>query len=392
MSRDEIPAALSQLRTGAVALGVLGVVGLLLSYFTSPEVFFRSYLYGYMFALSFPLGCMGLLFLHHLVGGAWGFIIQRILEAGVQSIWLMAVLFVPVALGGEYLYLWMDPEVVAHDVILQGKVPYLNYGFWLVRAAVYFAIWLGLAAMLIRYSKKQDETGEGAWSNRLNRISGIGMVIYFLTMTFASFDWAMSLEPHWFSTIYGLIFVEGQGLTALAFAIVVLSVARRNATLGRVATVDRIHDIGKIQFALIALWAYLNFSQFLIIWYANLPEEITWYAHRTQGGYEYLAAFLVFGQFLLPFFLLMTRMTKRRMQTLAGIAGYILVVRLVDLYWLLMPTEHHLELKLHFGHVAAPLGLFGIWFVVFYWNLSRRSILVEQDPRWKEKLAHEHAH
>jgi len=246
--------------------------------------------------------------------------------------------------------------------------------------------------LLIGFSKKLDRTGEGRFANRLSRMSGIGMVLYFLTMTFAAFDWAKSLEPHWFSTIYGLVFVEGQGLSALAFCIVVLSLARRNATVGRLATVDRIHDIGKIQFALIALWAYLNFSQFLIIWYANLPEETVWYAHRTQGGYEYLAAFLIFGQFLLPFFLLMTRFTKRRMQTLAGIAVYLMVVRLIDLYWLVMPTEHHLDLHLRVSDFAAPLALFGLWFVAFYWYLSRRTLWVEEDPRWKERLANEHAH
>lgn len=391
-SRDEIPTALAQLRLVAMVAGGIGIVALVATAFFDREAFFRSYLYGYLFVLSFPLGCMGFLFLHHLVAGSWGFIIQRFLEAGTQSLWLMIVLFVPVALAGDHLYHWMDPEVVAQDAILRHKAAYLNHGFWLVRAAVYFGVWLIFARLLIGYSKKQDETGEGYHSNRLSRISGIGMVLYFLTMTFAAFDWAKSLEPHWFSTIYGLLFVEGQGLTALAFCVVVLSLARRNAKLGQVATVDRIHDIGKIQFALIALWAYLSFSQFLIIWYANLPEETVWYAHRTQGGYEYLAAFLIFGQFFLPFFLLMTRLTKRRMETLAGIAIYLIAVRLIEMYWLVMPTEHHLELRLRVSDIAAPVALFGIWFVVFYWHLSRRSLLVEADPRWKERLAHEHAH
>jgi len=302
------------------------------------------------------------------------------------------VLFIPVALGAGDTFHWMDAEAVANDHLLSHKAPYLNYGFWLVRAGVYFAIWSVMVYLLNSWSKKQDETGEGFLSNKMKTLSGPGLVMYFLTMTFASIDWAMSLEPHWFSTIYGLIFVEGQALTAMAFCIVVLAFARRNPALGEAATVDRIHDLGKLQFAMIALWAYLNFSQYLIIWYANLPEETVWYAHRIYGGYEYLAMFLVFGQFVLPFFLLMTRLTKRRMQTLAGIASYILFVRLVDLYWLVMPTEHHTELHVTVGDIGAPLGLFGLWFVFFYWNLSQRTLIVEKDPRWLERRAHEHAH
>jgi len=388
----EMPKVLGSLRSLAIVVAVLGLGALAVDLVQDSTSFYRSYLFGYLFVLSMPLGCLGLLQIHHLVGGAWGFIIQRILEAGSRTIYFMPLLFIPIAIGAPELYHWMDPEAVAQDALLAHKAPYLNFSFWLVRAAVYFAIWIGLTLLLNGLSKKQDETGDGRLSNSMSYYSGPGLVLYFLTMTFAAFDWAMSLEPHWFSTIYGLIFVEGQGLTAMAFSIVVLMFLRRNTVVGQAATVDRIHDLGKLQFAMIALWAYLNFSQYLIIWYANLPEETVWYAHRIHGGYEYLAVFLIFGQFVLPFFLLITRMTKRRMQALAGIATYILVVRLVDLYWLVMPTEHHTELELSLGNFGAPLGLFGLWFVLFYWNLGQRTLIVEKDPRWMEKLAHEHEH
>lgn len=388
----EMPKVLGSLRGLAIAVAVLGLAALGFDLSQDSTSFYRSYLYGYLFVLSMPLGCLGLLQIHHLVGGAWGFIIQRILEAGSRTIYVMPVLFIPIVLGAPELYHWMDAEAVAHDHLLAHKAPYLNFGFWVARAVVYFAIWIGLALLLNGLSKKQDETGEGRLSNSMSYYSGPGLVLYFLTMTFAAFDWAMSLEPHWFSTIYGLIFVEGQGLTAMAFSIVILMFLRRNTVVGQAATVDRIHDLGKLQFAMIALWAYLNFSQYLIIWYANLPEETVWYAHRIHGGYEYLAVFLIFGQFVLPFFLLITRMTKRRMEALAGIATYILVMRMVDLYWLVMPTEHHTELHLTPGNFGAPLGLFGLWFVLFYWNLGKRTLIVEKDPRWMEKLAHEHEH
>ncbi len=390
--REEMPAVLSQLRTIAIVCAVVGGAGLAFAAVTDPERFYRSYLFGYMFVLSLPLGCLGLLSLHHLTGGSWGFVIQRLLEAGVQTTWVAAALFVPVVLGAGDLYHWMDAEAVAHDVVLSHKAGYLNFQFWVTRAVIYFAVWILISWLLVRLSKRQDETGDGRLSNRLVAISGPGMVAYFLTMTFASFDWAMSLEPHWFSTIYGLIFVEGQALTAMAFCLVLLMFARRSPALGKAATIENLHDLGKIQFALIALWAYLNFSQFLIIWYANLPEEAIWYAHRTQGGYEYLATFLVFGQFLLPFLLLITRQTKRRFQALAGIAFYIFLVRLVDLYWQLMPTEHHLALELRLSDFAAPLGLFGIWSIFFFAYLGRRTLMVENDPRWKERQARAHAH
>ncbi|NJK89774.1 MAG: hypothetical protein HC923_10510 [Myxococcales bacterium] len=231
-THDELPAALKQLRNGALGAVVLGLILCAITLLQDPTSFFRSYLFGYMFVLSFPLGCLGLLFLHHLVAGSWGFIIQRFLEAGAQSLWLMVLFFVPVAAGAGHLYHWMDASAVAHDPVLSAKAPYLNYGFWMVRAVVYFVSWLVLAAFALRYSKQQDATGHGVYSNRLIQLSAGGLVVYFLTMTFAAFDWAMSLEPHWFSTIYGLIFVEGQGLTALAFCLVILSFARRAPALG----------------------------------------------------------------------------------------------------------------------------------------------------------------
>jgi hypothetical protein len=386
----QMPRVFGTFRVMGVALAVLGGAALAANLTGGTDAFYRSYLYGYLFVLAFGLGSMGLLMLHHLVGGAWGFIIQRILEAGASTLPVLTLLFVPVALGASDLYHWMDAEAVAHDHLLSHKAPYLNYTFWLVRAAVYFAVWNAMSFQLVAWSRQQDRTGDGFLSNRMRALSGPGMVLYFITMTFAAFDWAMSLEPHWFSTMYGLIFVQAQGLTAMAFAIIVLAYARRNPVLGRAATVDRIHDLGKLQFALVALWAYLNFSQYLIIWYANLPEESIWYIRRTHGGYESLATFLIFGQFLLPFFLLLTRQTKRRMVTLSSIAAFLIFMRLVDLYWLVMPTEHHPVLRFSVGDVGAPLGLFGLWLAVFITLFGRRTVIVERDPRWMEKLAHEH--
>ncbi|MGF1508689.1 MAG: hypothetical protein ACFB9M_04205 [Myxococcota bacterium] len=388
----ELPRIFGGFKLAATVALVVGTLALALTASQSTEAFFRSYLFGYLFVLGFGLGSMGLLMLHHLVGGAWGFIIQRILEAGVSTVPFLTVLFIPIVFGAGDLYHWMDAEAVAHDHLLSHKAPYLDFSFWVVRAAVYFVIWNAIAYQLVAWSKKQDRTGDGFLSNRMSALSGPGMVLYFLTMTFASFDWAMSLEPHWFSTIYGLIFVEDQALTAMAFAIIVLAYARRNEAVGDAATVERIHDLGKIQFALVALWAYLNFSQFVIIWYANLPEESVWYIRRIHGGYEFLAVFIIFGQFVLPFMLLLTRFTKRRMATLSSIAAFLIVMRLIDLYWFVMPTEHHPTLQLTWGDVGAPLGLFGAWFLVFVSMFGRRTLIVERDPRWMEKLAHEHAH
>ncbi len=256
---------------------VLGVIALALcagGVLMSPQPFFRAYLVAYVFWIGIPVGCLALLMLHHLVGGRWGFMIQRLLEAGVQTLPLMAWLFIPLLFGLADLYPWARPEVVAADPLLQQKAAYLNVPFFITRAAAYFAIWILLGRLLTTWSLEQDRTANDTLTQKLQRLSGPGLVLYGLTVTFSAIDWMMSLEPKWSSTIFGMIFMVSYGLAALAFAIVAAHLVRDQAPLTQVISADRFHDLGNLLLALVMFWAYLNFSQFLLIWSENLAEEI----------------------------------------------------------------------------------------------------------------------
>ena len=394
-----LPLILKRMQRPAVIAGLvllaLSTLGLV---FGDSGTFFRGYLLGYFFVLGLTLGSMGLLFVHHLVGGAWGFIIQRMLEAATRNLPVVALLFVPIALHVWFaehpIYHWAEPGAAEHDALLAHKEPYLNRLGFTLRAVVYFGVWAALIFSLNRLSRRQDETGDGGLANALGRLGGPGIVLYMLTMTFAAFDWAMSLDPHWFSTIYGVIFVVGQVLSAMAFMILVLPWARRNTDLGLAVTTDRLHDLAKLLFAFTCLWAYVQLSQFLIIWYGNLPEEVIFYTLRTQGGYEYLAVALVLCQFVFPFLFLVSRWPKRSMVWAPRIAAWVLIVRCLDLYWYLMPHPepgtHEAELHLHWVHFAVPVALASLWFGAFLFQLERRPLLPLHDPRWMEKLNHEH--
>lgn len=394
-----LPAILERAKRPALLTGiVLLALSVLMLFFGASGDFYRSYLLGFFLILGLTLGSLGLLFVHHLVGGAWGFIIQRMLEAATRTLPVVGLLFLPIlahVLTSEHpIYHWAEHGAAEHDEILAHKAPYLNTTFFAVRAAIYFAVWMALVFVINRLSKRQDETGDGRLSNRLGNVSAPGIVLYVVTMTFAAFDWAMSLDPHWFSTIYGLIFVVGQALSAMAFMILVLPLARRSPDLGVAVTTDRLHDLAKLMFALTCLWAYVQLSQFLIIWYGNLPEEVIFYHLRSQGGYEVIGIFLVFGQFVLPFLFLLSRWPKRSLVWAPRIAAWVLAVRFVDLYWYLMPHPeagtHEAHLHLHPVQLTAPLGLLALWVFLFLFNLERRPLLPQHDPRWKEKLEHGH--
>lgn len=394
-----LPAVLSNARlpalVGGVALLALSVVAIL---FGSTGDFFRAYLLGYFLILGLSLGSMGILFIHHLVGGAWGFVIQRQLEAATRALPFVAIAFLPilghVLLSEHPIYHWAEPHAADHDALLAHKAPYLNPVAFAIRAAIYFAVWGWLVVTLNRLSRRQDESGDERLANRLGRISGPGIVLYMFTMTFAAFDWAMSLDPHWFSTIYGVIFVVGQVLSSMAFMIVVLAFTRRNAELGAAVTPDRLHDLAKLMFAFVCLWAYVQLSQFLIIWYGNLPEEGIFYHLRMHGGWQYVGILLVLCQFVFPFLILLSRWPKRSMRWAPRIAAFILAVRLIDLYYYLMPHPdpgtHEAHLHLHWVHLTAPLGLLALWVFVFLRGLGDRPLLPHGDPRWKEKLSHVH--
>ena len=368
---------------------IVGAVGILLSLFGAAiarDQFFRSWLLSYLFWFAIALGALPLVMLHHLVGGKWGFATRRILESVTRTLPLMTILFVPVIFGIHSLYEWSHDDAVAQDIILQHKSLYLNTPFFIARAAFYFAAWLLMGWFLNRWSKQQDSTRDGSFAKRFQRLSAPGLIIYALTITFASTDWVMSLEPHWFSTIYGMMFMVGQALTTLAFVIAVLALLADTPPISDFLEPEIFNDLGNLLFAFIMLWAYLSFSQYLIIWSGNLPEEIPWYLRRSRGGWQWIAVALALFHFAIPFFLLLIRRNKRRRQVISGIAIAVVVMRLVDLMWLVVPA-HEPTVHVHWLDIATLAGIGGLWVAGFSKQLRKQSLLPVGDPEFQQEAS-----
>lgn len=387
-----VPPALDRIRGIALVVGVAGMLLSLVGGALDATQFFRSYLFAFLFWTGIGLGCLSILMIHHLSGGIWGLAIRRLLEAGARTIKVSALLFIPLLFGLSRIFLWAQPEVVAQDAILQAKEAYLNVPFFVGRALFYFLCWTALAHFLSKWSLELDGHHESLHiARRLRSLAGPGLVIMGLTITFASVDWAMSLDPHWFSTVYGLLFMVGQVLSAMALVIVALAVFGRDEPLAAVTRPSVVHDLGKLMLAFIMLWAYLNLSQFLIIWSGNLPEEIPWYLLRLRGGWQYVALLLVAFHFVLPFLLLLSRDLKRHARLLALVAGVVLVMRLVDLFWLIAPNlqgshgEHAAHgMSVHWLDFVAPVGMGGLWIAAFARELAGRPLLPLGEPELTE--------
>jgi hypothetical protein len=371
------------LRRSPSALLGLGVIGLAVAgagALLDREQFFRSYLVAFMFWGGIAFGSFGLVALNHIAGGRWSIVIRRICEACIRTLPLVAVLFLPILLGMRDLYEWADPAHAAHDEILQAKAWYLNTTFFVVRAVVYFAVFIGFGRYMLRYSLEQDASGNPIYVRKLQMIGRGAVVLYALLMTFAGVDWMMSIEPHWYSTIYGLLVIAGQVLSAFAFAIAILTLLTEYEPVARVATSERFHDLGKMLLAFVMIYAYFAFSQFLIIWSGNIPEETPWYLNRITGGWEYLAVALPAFHFFLPFFILLSRKLKQNPRRLIIVALLMLFMRLVDLFWMIAPAFSPGQFALHWMDVAAVLGVGGVWLAAFVWQFQGRPILPLRDP------------
>ncbi len=366
---------------GAVA-AIVSIVGALLNL----TQFLQSYLMAFMFCLGVTLGCMALGMVHQLSGGAWGVVLRRPIGAASRVLPLLTVLFLPIVFGMHRLYIWTHADVVAHDEALLHKQLYLNTPFWIVRAIAYFAVWNALSFFLNRWSLEQDRTGDPAIAARMQRMSAGGLVAYGITITFASFDWLMSLEPHWFSTIYGALIMGGQGLSALAFLIVVIVWLSRRPPLEGIIVTDHLHDVANLMLAFVMLWAYFSFSQYLIIWAGNLPAEIAWYQHRLDGSWRFIGLGLMLFHFAVPFVLLLSRVVKRTAAILVRVAVGVLIIRIVDLFWLIAPEFHWTGVAVSWMDVVLPIALFGLWLAAFVWQLRGRAILPLHDPQFDEAL------
>ena len=365
----------AMLGAGVLGLAIAGAGGLI-----DPVQFFRSYLVAYLFVTGITLGSLGLVSLNHVTGGRWGVVIRRVSESAMRTLPLLLVLFIPLLLGLTHLYEWARPEVVLHDEVLQHKQPYLNVPFFVIRAGLYFAVWLIVARYLVRWSREQDTTGDPSVVRRLQFLGRGALLLYSLTMTFAAVDWAMSLEPHWYSTIYGILIIGGQVLSAFVFAISILMLLVDREPFATLVSPKQFHDLGNLMLAFVMLYAYFAFSQFLIIWSANLPDETPWYLARLSGGWQYLAMLLVVLEFVLPFTVLLSRDLKRNARRLAVVAAIVLGARLLDLFWLLTPAFSPGHFAVHWMDVAAAFGVCGIWLSFFCLQLRDQPLLPLNDP------------
>jgi hypothetical protein len=366
---------------GGVLLAICAVGGI-----RDGGEFFRSYLVAFLFWIGITLGCLALLMMQHLTGGNWTLVIRRILEAGSRTLPLMAVAVLPLLAGMKTLYSWSRPGQT--DSVILSKHLYLNPGFFVARTIFYFACWFLLTHFINKWSRNEDVNGNASLWARLEGLSGGGLVLYGFTVTFASVDWVMSLEPRWYSTIYGMLFMVGQALAGLAFAIMVLVWLSDRKPLSEAVRPSYFQDLGSFLLAFVMLWAYLEFSQFLIIWGGNLSEEIPWYIRRMQGTWGRVGLLLVLLNFALPFFLLLFRNVKRRTGSLLLVAGLVLVMRLVDMYWMVLPAFGGGDVHVTWMNILLPFGMGGIWLAYFSWQLQQMPILPVHDPRMEGVAAH----
>ncbi len=386
------PPSVGRFQQGALIVGVVFSVVMLVGSFMDRAQFFHSYLFGFSFWAGISIGALALLMLQHLTGGGWGLVIRRVLEAATRTLPLMLILFLPIIFGAHWIYPWTHPEEMAKNAALVEKAKYLNLTFFTVRAAIYFAIWLTLAFFLNRWSLLQDKTADGQFTKRMRVLSGPGMVLLVFTVTFASIDWFMSLDPEWSSTIYGFIFLGAWSLSALAFVVAAMAALVRYEPMNNVVGQLHFHDLGKLILALVMLWSYFAFSQFLIVWSGNLPEEISWYLPRTHGPWGAIALAVIILHFAFPFLFLLSRSFKRHAGKLVIVALLILVMRLVDLFWMITPNFTREQFHISWMDVVAPIAIGGLWLGFFARALTRRPLIPINDPLYETVLEQAHAH
>lgn len=385
MKQNELHPQLKRIQRTALIVGVVGLIASLGGAFLSPSDFFQSYLLGYTFWLQIALGHIAIVLIHHLAGGRWGFVPRRFYESGGMTIPVMALLFLPILFGMQYLYPWTHADLVAESHLLQYKAAWwLNLPFFIGRAVVYFVVWSVLAYFLNKLSLKQDENGDVEIRTRLKNMSALGIILAVLTFTFAAFDWMMSTDPLWYSSMYGVIYMAGAAISAIATGILLTRyMSQRDEALGKQATIYIFNDLGNFLLAFTSFWAYVSFSQFLIIYSSNLPETITWYLVRGSGGWQYVAILLMVLGFAVPFVILLSRRNKRNIKILLTLAWLAMVMRFVDLFWIIMPTFHQDGFYLHWLNIAVPIGIGGIWVALYIRQLKGKSLVVLHDPRFE---------
>jgi hypothetical protein len=372
-----VPSAVNQLRSRSMVVGVIAGVLSLIGFVIAPDAFYRAYLLGFMLCLGVSLGSLGLLLVIHLTNGRWGLVIRRILEAAAKNFWFMGVLFLPLAFFGVgHLYPWgKAPDASDSENLKWIRTVYLSQNQYVIRGLIYFAIWIGLTHFFTKWSSEQDSQG-----NRSHKLSGAlagpGALLFGFTVTFAAVDWVMSLSYSWTSTIYGLVFLIGQLLSAMALATVIAVFLARYEPMKSILNIDHLHDYGKWMLAFTMVWAYFSFSQWVIMWAGNLPEEIIWYRMRLHGGWQYFSLFVALFTFVFPFIRLLSSQLKKDKSSLVTTAFWLLIMRYFDLYWQIMPNfENGRGFYFHWLNLAVPLAMGGLWLALFFRNLQGQGLL-----------------
>lgn len=369
----------------ALIAGVVGLAASAAGYFLDSKQFFHSYLVAYVFWTSIGLGGLFFTLLNHLVGAEWSIVLRRISETIMVTLPVMIIFFIPLIFGFHDLYHWSHTEVVEADPILKAKAGYLNPTFFIIRTVVYFTIWFIFGRMLYTMSIKQDG-GDQSNNERMRRISAPGMILFAFTCTYAAFDWLMSLQPHWFSTIFGVWYFAGGLLASLAFINLFAQILRKKNVLDNQITIEHYHDIGKLKFAFTIFWAYIAFSQFFLIWYANIPEETIFYLDRWEGSWQYVSLLLIFGHLMLPFLWLIPRATKRSLPAMAFIGVWLLLMHWVDMYWTVFPNLHEHGFELSWMDLTTMVGLGGFFLWALWTRLASNALIPVKDPKLDKSL------
>ena len=379
--QNQIP--LERWQKTALGAGAVGLAASLIGAFVSTQQFFISYLTSFIFWLGLSLGSLAWLMVHHLTLGTWTTMIKRILEGATRVIPYMAIMFLPIFFGLSSLYQWANPAVVAVDPILQHKAWWLNLPFFGIRVAIYFILW----TLLMRGLNKINDEFNTESHQRGIAVAGPGMLVYFLTVTFSAVDWVMSLYPHWASTMHGVFFIIGNGLSVLVFSILVLRVFSDYEPFKSVVETMHFHDLGKLTFGITVFWTYINFGQFLIVWSANLPEEAPWYLTRVTPGWLWFTVALFLFHFALPFGVLLSRNVKRQKASLAIVAGWMFFMRICDMYWHIHPAFTS-TVAFHWLDVATYVGVGGIWLGLFFYQLRQKPLLPPYLPEVHDPHGH----
>jgi hypothetical protein len=378
---DTLRPQMDRIQRNALIVGVVALAISLVGLFTDAPHFWQGYLFGYLFWSGLAIGCLGIFFLHNVAGGNWGVAIRRFIESGLQTLPLVALFVTPIFFALHTLYKWTDPEVIAHDFAVGHKVAYMNVPFFVGRTVIYFGIWLFLGFRILKMANEHDRTGDPGLFRRIKGISAPALLIFVVTTTLAFIDWVMSLEPAWYSTIYPWLFTIGEVLMTFAFMIALLVLLSKREPFASFLKPDHFHDLGNLMLAFTMLWAYMGLAQLLIIWAENLPDEIPWYIRRFSGGWGYLAFFIAIFHFCIPFFLLLQRFMKRRPELLRILAIWMIVIRIVDIFWVVEPAFRQRGFEIYWTDIVAPIGIGGIWIAFFIRNLKARPLLASNDPR-----------